>query len=119
MAHGKKTGGRQLGTTNKATSTLQVQVEEEAGAPLPVLLTRIGIKAMERKDYHLAVTALTKAMAYTYPRMQSVTQEGQNTALIPPIVIIDDIPNLTHWPGPLVTINTSSSDLKKDDHHRS
>lgn len=66
---GRKTGGRQEGTPNKATSTLQERVELEAGEPLPVLLTRIGVKAMREQDHQLAVNALSKAAVYVYPRM--------------------------------------------------
>lgn len=66
---GRKTGGRQAGTPNKATSTLHELVEAEAGAPLPVLLTRIGIRAMKAGDHQLAVNALSRAAAYVYARM--------------------------------------------------
>lgn len=66
---GRKTGGREAGTPNKATSTLQERVELEAGEPLPVLLTRIGVQAMRDGDQQLAVNAFSKAAAYVYPRM--------------------------------------------------
>ena len=66
---GRKTGGRQEGTPNKATSTLQERIELEAGEPLPVLLTRIGVTAMRQGDHQLAVNALSKAATYVYPRM--------------------------------------------------
>ena len=69
-------GGRSKGTPNKATSSLHDLVEVEAGAPLPVLLTRIGIKAMKEGDHHLAVNAFSKAMAYTYPRIAAVDQDS-------------------------------------------
>ena len=51
-------------------------VEQEAGGPLPVLLTRIGVKAMKEGDHHLAVIALGKAAAYTYPRIAAVDQDS-------------------------------------------
>lgn len=66
---GRKTGGRQAGTPNKATSTLQERVELEAGEPLPVLLTRIGVEAMRAGDHQLAVNAFSKAAVYTYARV--------------------------------------------------
>ena len=66
---GRKTGGRQEGTPNKATSTLHERVELEAGEPLPVLLTRIGVKAMRDGDHQLAVNALSKAAVYVYARV--------------------------------------------------
>ena len=66
---GRKTGGRQEGTPNKATSTLHELVEAEAGEPLPVLLTRIGVKAMREGDHQLAVNALSRAAVYVYARV--------------------------------------------------
>ena len=66
---GRKTGGRQAGTPNKDTSTLQELVELEAGEPLPVLLTRIGVKAMKAGDHQLAVNALSRAAVYVYARV--------------------------------------------------
>lgn len=91
MAHGRKTGGRQLGTTNKATSTLQAQVEQAAGGePLPVLLTRIGMLAMKSKDFQTAINALSKAAAFTYPRI---------TAVNPPH-------DPVHLPAPSIVLNT-------------
>lgn len=69
MAHGRKTGGRQPGTPNKATSSLCEAVEREAGAPLPVILARIARRAMDAGDDALAINALSKAAAYVYPRI--------------------------------------------------
>ena len=83
---GRKTGGRQAGTPNKATSGLRIQVEAEAGAPLPVLLARIGREAMAT-DLSLAVMALSKAAAYVYPRPQELPYQEP----LPRMVIIDDI----------------------------
>ena len=81
---GKKTGGRTVDTPNKATSSLHQLVEEEAGAPLPLLLTRIGVKAMTAGDYPLAVNALSKAAAYVYPRIATADPPA---APLPPITI--------------------------------
>lgn len=81
---GHKTGGRQAGTPNKATSSLHELVEAEAGAPLPVLLTRIGIRAMENGDHQLAVNALSKAAAYVYPRMAAADPPSPP---LPPVVV--------------------------------
>lgn len=72
MAIGRKTGGRQPGSPNKATSTLNDLVEAEAGVPLPVLLTRIGLQAMKSGDHQLAVNAFSKAAAFVYPRVAAV-----------------------------------------------
>ena len=72
MATGIKTGGRQAGTPNKATSTLHDLVETEAGAPLPVLLTRIGMQAMKAGYRDVAISAFSKAAAYVYPRVAAM-----------------------------------------------
>ena len=72
MATGTKTGGRQAGTPNKATSTLHELVEAEAGEPLPVILTRIGMQAMKAGYRDQAISALSKAAAYVYPRVAAV-----------------------------------------------
>jgi len=116
MASRKKSGGRKAGTPNKATSSLQERV------PLPVLLTRIGIKAMKDGDYHLAVNALSKAAAYTYPRIASVDPDGGSNAavlishkwgggvnvLTPPLIVDAEgkatIPD--NWPHPTIRFAT-------------
>jgi len=85
---GRKTGGRTVSTPNKATSTLHEQVEQEAGGPLPLLLTRIGVKAMKERDHHLAVNALSKAAAYVYPRI--ATADPPRPPLPPVVISIPD-----------------------------
>lgn len=87
MARGMKTGGRQAGTPNRSTAALRDQVEVEAGAPLPVLLARIGRQALEAGELPLAVVALAKAAAYTYGRPQPAIDAEP----LPRVVIIDDI----------------------------
>lgn len=84
MAQGRKTGGRQPGTPNKATSSLFEAVEHEAGAPLPVLMARIAKRAMDAGDDALAVNALSKAAAYVYPRMATADPQAPP---LPPVVI--------------------------------
>ena len=100
-------GGRTKGTPNKANSTLQNLVEVEAGGPLPVLLTRIGVKAMKDGDHHLAVIALSKAAAYTYPRMQAVTLDTAEPVVYPMLCVGPDgkarIPE--NYPGMVIRIN--------------
>lgn len=88
MAQGMKTGGRQAGTPNRSTLSLRDQVEFEAGAPLPVLLARIGRQALEAGELPLAVIALSKAAAYTYGRPQAVIDTPEP---LPRVIIIDDI----------------------------
>jgi hypothetical protein len=72
MANGWKSGGRQAGTPNKVNSQLHDLVEAEAGVPLPVLLTRIGIQAMKSGDAQLAVNAFSRAAVFVYPRLAAV-----------------------------------------------
>lgn len=111
---GKKTGGRTVDTPNKATSSLHAMVEEEAGAPLPVLLARIGIKAMKEGDHQLAVNAFSKASAYTYPRLQAVTLDTVEPVVYPPLLVDPDgrvnIP--PNYPGLVVRI---TSEIKNAD----
>ena len=103
---GRKTGGRTASTPNKATSSLHEQVEAEAGAPLPVLLTRIGVKAMKEGDHQLAVNALSKAAAYTYARMEAVTLDTVEPVVYPMLVVDPDgkvkLPH--NWPGEVIRI---------------
>jgi hypothetical protein len=125
---GRKTGGRTASTPNKATSSLQELVELEAGAPLPVLLTRIGINAMKAGDHQLAVNALAKAAAYTYPRVAAVDPEsgspatltvshrwgdGSGPVIYPPLVVDEDgrakIPE--SWPGPVISFTRTIKNL--------
>lgn len=111
MAHGRKTGGRQPGTPNKATSTLHELVEAEAGEPLPVLLTRIGMQAMKAGYRDVAISALSKAAAYVYPRVAAVDPPALPTE---PIVITftDDI-------RPQAPCSSCGHDPEKDIHiHR-
>jgi|JI10StandDraft_1071094.scaffolds.fasta_scaffold104305_3 hypothetical protein len=105
MARGRKTGGRQFGTPNKATSTLTEQVEQATGGePIPVLLARIGAKAMKDRDYQTAINALSKAAAYVYPRLQSITTPDTPNVLLPHLVVNADgmakVPE--NWPGPVI-----------------
>lgn len=101
MPRGFKAGGREAGTPNKATMALRELVEDAAGGPLPVLLAKAGRIAHDNGDIELAVVAWSKAAAYVYAR-----PKWEPEAAAPPIVIIDDIPSLDNYPGPLVRINT-------------
>ena len=100
MPVGFKAGGRVAGVPNKATIALRELVEDAAGGPLPVLLAQAGRKAYDAGDVGMAVAAWAKAATYCYAR-----PHGDTTPPAPPIVIIDDIPQLDTYPGPLVRIN--------------
>ena len=105
MAQGRKTGGRTAGTPNKATATIAEQVEQVTGGePLPVLLARIGVKAMKDQDYQLAIHALSKAAGYAYPRLQSISTPDRPVDLYP-VLLADErgmarIPD--NYPGPVL-----------------
>ena len=98
---GRKTGGRKEGAPNKATSTIREQVEQEAGTPLPVLLVRIGIRAMNEGDHALAVNALSKAAGYVYPRLQAVTMNDDiRETIVPHLTVINGVAKVPEdWPG--------------------
>lgn len=91
MATGVKTGGRQRGTPNKVNGRLAELVEAEAGAPIPVILTRIGLTALNKGDMQLAVHALSKAASYVYPRVQAVSWRSPAMEGTATVTIIDDI----------------------------
>lgn len=82
-----KTGGRSMGTPNKATSGLRELVEASTGHPLPFLLVKMGMEAYDRGDHHLAILAIAKACSYVYPRPTPTPDREP----LPRIVIIDDI----------------------------
>ena len=93
-------GGRTKGTPNKVNSTIREQVEQEAGMPLPVLLTRIGIRAMNEGDHTLAVNALSKAAAYTYSRLQSVAVNDTSETIVPFLLVHNGVAKVPEdWPG--------------------
>jgi hypothetical protein len=93
-------GGRTKGTPNKVNSTIREQVEQEAGMPLPVLLTRIGIRAMNEGDHTLAVNALSKAAAYTYSRLQSVAVNDTSETTVPFLTVHNGVAKVPEdWPG--------------------
>jgi hypothetical protein len=111
---GRKTGGRKSGTANKATGKIRELVEVEAGAPLPVLLTRIGVKAMNEGDHQLAVNALSRAASYVYARPQPDTEE-EAIKIIQPLVVIDGVARVPDdWPGPAVHIKRTILNGPKD-----
>ena len=81
-------------------STIREQVEQEAGMPLPVLLTRIGIRAMNEGDHTLAVNALSKAAAYTYSRLQSVAVNDTSETIVPFLLVHNGVAKVPEdWPG--------------------
>ncbi len=106
-----------MSTPNKATSTLLQQVEQEAGSPLPVLLTRIGMKAMKDGDHQLAVNALSKAAAYVYPRLQAATPDTFEPVLYPPLVVENGMARIPdNWPGPTIRFSDRDEPARDGEH---
>jgi hypothetical protein len=101
MPPGYKAGGRDAGTPNKATMALRQLVEDAAGGPLPVLLAKAGRTAAENGDVELAVLAWSKAASFIYGRPKA-SEDGQT---FPAIVVVDGVPNLDQYPGPIVHVN--------------
>lgn len=114
---GRKTGGRQEGTPNKATSSLLERVELEAGEPLPVLLTRIGVKAMREGDHQLAVNALSKAATYVYPRIQATLPDTVAPVLYPPLIVENGMARIPdNWPGPTIRFTDKDEPVREGEH---
>ena len=68
--------------------------------PLPVLLVRIGIRAMKAGDHTLAVNALSKAAGYVYPRLQAVTVNDTSETTVPFLTVHNGVAKVPEdWPG--------------------
>lgn len=106
-----------MSTPNKATSSLHDLVEAEAGAPLPVLLTRIGMKAMKAGDHQLAVNALSKAAAYVYPRLQAALPDTVEPVLYPPLVVENGMARIPDsWHGPTIRFSNRDEPARDVEH---
>lgn len=70
MAKGKKTGGRQAGTPNKATATVRGAITRMLDDYFNSALFAEDIAHLEPKD---RVSAMEKFAAYAVPKLQSTT----------------------------------------------
>lgn len=67
MATGKKTGGRQKGTPNRATKTILQMVEDSGVNPFQVLLNLCN-----SADEVMAMKAASEVCQYVYPKRKSL-----------------------------------------------
>lgn len=75
MARGKKTGGRQKGTPNKATAERQQAIAEGGETPLEYMLKVMRDPSVDsRRRDEMAKSAAP----YTHPRLNSVEHGGKD-----------------------------------------
>ena len=75
---GTRRTGRAKGTPNKTTLTIREQIEAITnGEPLPVILARIGLKAVSEGDYPTGGKILNDAARYAYPTLKQVEHQGE------------------------------------------
>jgi hypothetical protein len=98
MALGRKTGGRQKGTPNRATLVAREMVAEAlAGGPTPLEFL-IETMRGEREPTPMQLQAATVALAYVHPRLSAMSLDVQQEA--GPIVIITGVPeaeSINEW----------------------
>lgn len=70
MAKGRKTGGRKVGSINKATRTVRERLSEVVDEYYNSKLFVEDLKELEPRE---RVTAMEKLANYAVPRMQSTT----------------------------------------------
>jgi hypothetical protein len=94
----------------KGTKNVRTQQWEELGEAImgthaqrfDNLLNRLWDSELET-DHLQAAELFLRTLDYFKPKLARVQAVDENRA--PPIVIIDDIPQLDHYPGALVRIN--------------
>ena len=73
MAIGRKTGGRQKGTPNRATTARQVEIAASGLTPLEYLL---GIMRDEELPIELRFEAAKAAAPYVHPKLAAIEHSG-------------------------------------------
>ena len=76
MALGRKTGGRQKGTPNKATTKQAEEIRKSGLTPLQYLMR---IVRNPKKDEAVRIEAAKAAAPYVHPRLQAVEHSGDLT----------------------------------------
>lgn len=76
MATGKKTGGRQKGTPNRATAAKAKEVAESGLAPLDYMLK---ILRDENETQENRMWAAEKAAPYVHPKLAAIEHSGAVT----------------------------------------
>ena len=79
MAKGKKSGGRQKGTPNKATAQRQREVAASGEVPLEYLLK---VMRDEHASLEARFEAAKAAAPYVHPKLASVEHAGEETGPI-------------------------------------
>lgn len=86
MAKGKKTGGRQRGTPNKASSKAAKRAAAIAASGLSPLEFMMNIMRDETAEFVMRFEAAKAAAPYVHPRLAAVEHTGKDGAdLIPPM----------------------------------
>jgi hypothetical protein len=75
MAVGKKTGGRQRGTPNKASAVKAAAVAASGLTPLDYMLTVLRDEGADPKD---RMWAAEKSAPYVHPRLATVEHSGKD-----------------------------------------
>lgn len=78
MAAGKKTGGRQKGTPNRATAAKAAEIEASGLSPLDFML---GVLRDESKGFDARMDAAKAAAPYVHPKRAPVDGEGKESQL--------------------------------------
>lgn len=78
MAVGKKTGGRQKGTPNRATAAKVAEVQASGLTPLDYLLSIMRDEGAEEAK---RIDAAKAAAPYIHPKRAPVNAEGQDASL--------------------------------------
>lgn len=86
MAAGKKTGGRQKGTPNKALAAREAQLAASGLLPLDYML---GILRDESQSDDKRAWAAEKAAPYVHPKLASVEHSGKDGGAIKTVTRIE------------------------------
>jgi hypothetical protein len=73
MAAGKKTGGRQKGTPNRATAALAAEIAESGLTPLAYMLSVMGDQSTEPAT---RLKAAIEAAPYVHPKLSAIQHTG-------------------------------------------
>lgn len=76
MAAGKKTGGRQRGTPNRATAAKAAEIAASGLTPLDFMLS---VLRNPEQSQEVRLDAAAKAAPYVHPRLAQVETKGEVT----------------------------------------
>jgi hypothetical protein len=75
MAKGRKTGGRQRGTPNKASVEREKVIAESGLTPLKYMLRTLRDESL---DLQTRMDAASKAAPYVHPKLAAIEHSGPN-----------------------------------------